>query len=105
MTDANPWIDPQLVAMGDWLKARALASLSPVSAPLADCRVMLDRIGVALNVGSLPLRDERDIAVPALHGGIPCRLYLPDAIERPPLLVYAHGGSFALGTLTVMPVG
>ena len=100
MTDAAPWIDPQLVAMGDWLKARGLASLSPVTSPLADCRIMLDRIGMELNVGSRPLARERDIAIPAAHGGISCRLYLPDHIERPPLLVYAHGGSFALGTLT-----
>ena len=100
MTDAAPWIDPQLVAMGDWLKARGLASLSPVTSPLADCRMMLDRIGVALNLGSRALARERDIAIPAAHGDIPCRLYLPDHVERPPLLVYAHGGSFSLGTLT-----
>jgi len=100
MTDATPWIDPQLVAMGDWQKARELASLSPLTSPLADCRAMLDRIGTALNAGSRPLRRERDITIPAAHGGIPCRLYLPDDIERPPLLVYAHGGSFALGTLS-----
>lgn len=100
MTDTTPWIDPQMVAMGDWLKARGLASLSPVTSPLADCRAILERIGTALNAGSEPLRRERDIAIPAAHGGIPCRLYLPDDIERPPLLVYAHGGSFALGTLS-----
>ena len=99
MTDAVPWIDPQLVAMGDWLKARGLASLGPLTSPLADCRVMLERIGAALNADSKPLKRERDIAVPAAHGSIPCRLYLPDHVERPPLLVYAHGGSFALGTL------
>ena len=99
MTDAAPWIDPQLVAMGDWQKARGLSSLSPVTSPLADCRVMLERIGAALNADSKPLKRERDIAVPATHGSIPCRLYLPDHAERPPLLVYAHGGSFALGTL------
>ncbi len=100
MTDATPWIDPQMVAMGDWLKARGLASLSPVTSPLAECRAMLDRIGTALNAGSEPLRRERDIAIAAEQRSIPCRLYLPDDIERPPLLVYAHGGSFALGTLS-----
>ena len=100
MTGRAPWIDPQLVAMGDWLKARGLASLSPVTSPLAECRAMLDRIGTAVNAGSKPLQRERDVAIPAAHGGIPCRLYLPDDIERPPLLVYAHGGSFALGALS-----
>lgn len=96
---AVPWIDPQLVAMGDWLKARGLAALNPVSSPLADCRDMLERIGAALNHGSVALPGERDIVIPAGRRGIPCRLYPPEGIERPPVLVYAHGGSFALGTL------
>ena len=30
---------------------------------------------------------------------MPCRLYLPDDAERPPLLVYAHGGGFMQGSL------
>ena len=99
MRDLTPWIDPQLVAMGEWLKARGLSSLSPLTSPLAECRVMLERIGAGLNAGSKPLKRERDIAIAATHGDIPCRLYLPDEIERPGLLVYAHGGSFALGSL------
>ena len=100
MSENTPWIDPQMVAMGDWLKARGLSSLSPLTSPLADCRVMLERIGDELNAGSKQLKRERDMAIPAAHGDIPCRLYLPDDIARAPLLIYAHGGSFALGTLT-----
>jgi len=96
---AAPWIDPQLVAMGDWLKARGLAALNPVSSPLADCRVMLDRIGAALNQASIALPGERDLLIPAERRDIPCRLYMPEGIDRPPVLVYGHGGSFALGTL------
>lgn len=99
MTDAKPWIDPELVALGAWLKARELASLSPITAPLPDCRAMLERIGAALNEGSVPLRRERRLSVTGPHGMIPCRLYLPDAVTKPPVLVYAHGGSFALGSL------
>ena len=30
---------------------------------------------------------------------MPCRLYLPDAAARPPLLIYAHGGGFMQGSL------
>src|SRR6185437_2499562 len=29
----------------------------------------------------------------------PCRLYLPDNAERPPLIIYAHGGGFMQGSL------
>lgn len=99
MTDAKPWIDPELVAMGEWLKARGLASLSPLNAPLAECRAMLERIGAALNEHSVPLKRERNLSITGPHGMIPCRLYLPDGLTKPPVLVYAHGGSFALGSL------
>lgn len=100
MADAAPWIDPEYVAMGARLRAHGLSSLSPVNSPLADCRSMLGRIGAFLNKGSIALEQERDVSVPGPHGAIPCRLYLPDGIERPPLIVYAHGGSFAIGTLS-----
>src|SRR5262249_48378221 len=49
--------------------------------------------------GSVPLHDERDLLLPGPHGQVPCRLYLPDAVARPPLLVYAHGGGFMQGSL------
>jgi acetyl esterase len=31
--------------------------------------------------------------------GVPCRFYLPEADERPPLLIYYHGGGYVLGGL------
>ena len=92
-------LDSGLVAFAETLKARGLRPLSPTSAPLADCRVMQVRIAAVLNEGSVPLTHERDIAAPGASGSIPCRLYLPGDVARPPLLVYAHGGSFALGAL------
>ena len=100
MSDATPWIDPELIAMGEELKRRGLASLSPVSSPLEECRSMLDRIGAFLNEGSVPLLRERNLSITGPHGMIPCRLYMPDGVKQPPVMVYAHGGSFALGTLT-----
>ncbi|MSQ20670.1 MAG: alpha/beta hydrolase [Betaproteobacteria bacterium] len=99
MSNATPWIDPELVAMGEAMKQRGLASLSPATSPLPECRAMLDRIGVFLNEQSLPLARERNLSITGPHGMIPCRLYLPDGIKQPPVMVYAHGGSFALGTL------
>ena len=100
MTETPPWIDPELVALGEEMKRRGLASLSPATAPLAECRSMLDRIGAFLNEGSVPLARERNLSITGPHGMIPCRLYLPDSVKQPPLLVYAHGGSFALGMLS-----
>lgn len=92
-------LDAGLVAQAEAIKARGLRSMNPTTAPLADCRAMQTRIAALLNEGSVPLQRERDLSVSGAGGLIPCRLYLPDGATQPPLLVYAHGGSFALGTL------
>jgi acetyl esterase len=92
-------LDAGLAAQAEHIKARGLRPLNPTNAPLAECRAMGERIGAVLNESSIPLQRERDITIPGPGGAVPCRLYLPDGIERPPLIVYAHGGSFALGAL------
>src|SRR6202045_5124196 len=88
MNDVDaPWIDPELVAP------------DRTKAGLAEVRAATYRIGAFLGEGSVPLRRERDLSLPGPHGQVPCRLYLPDDAERPPLLVYAHGGGFMQGSL------
>jgi acetyl esterase len=99
MDDATPFIDPELVAAQQLLKSKGLVAVSPVTNPIAEARAATNRISAFLNEGSVPLARERDIAVPGPHGTIPCRLYIPDGSERPPVLVYAHGGSFAVGNI------
>jgi acetyl esterase len=92
-------LDAGLAAQAEHIKVRGLRPLNPTNAPLAECRAMGERIGAVLNESSIPLQRERDLTIPGPGGAVPCRLYLPDGIERPPLIVYAHGGSFALGAL------
>jgi acetyl esterase len=92
-------IDPELAAAGALLRERGLVALNPAQAPLSEARAALARVSAFLNEGSLPLAEERDVCIRASGHDIPCRLYLPDGGARPPLLVYAHGGSFALGDL------
>ena len=99
MNDATPWIDPELIAAGKLLQDRGLVAPDRTQAPLAEVRAAVDRIGAFLGEGSIPLSGERDLALPGPHGRVPCRLYLPDGIDRPPLLVYAHGGGFMQGSL------
>jgi acetyl esterase len=99
MSDDAPFIDPELIAAGQLLKSHGLAALNPASSPIEDVRAMQDRIGAFLGEGSTPLQRERDLTILGPHGVVPCRLYLPDGVERPPVLVYAHGGSFAGGSL------
>ena len=100
MSDAKPWIDPELTAAGQLLQSRGLVAPDRTQAPLSEVRAAQDRIGAFLGEGSVPLHDERDLGLPGPHGQVPCRLYLPDGVERPPLLVYAHGGGFMQGSLS-----
>ena len=99
MNDATPWIDPELVAAGRLLQSRGLVAPDRTQASLSEVRAAVDRIGAFLGEGSVPLAQERDLSLPGPHGQVPCRLYLPDGVERPPLLVYAHGGGFVQGSL------
>jgi len=99
MNDATEWIDPELVAAGKLLQSRGLVAPDRTQAPLSDVRAAVDRIGAFLGEGSIPLQRERDLTLPGPRGQVPCRLYLPDGAERPPLLVYAHGGGFIQGSL------
>lgn len=49
---------------------------------------------------TLPQLPFQDLAIPTPHGSIGARLYTPDDIEHPsPLLVYYHGGGFAIGSI------
>jgi acetyl esterase len=92
-------IDPEFAAAGALLRERGLVALNPAVAPLGEARAALTRVSAFLNEDSVPLDEERDLRIPAPGRDVPCRLYRPDGIARPPLLVYAHGGSFALGDL------
>src|SRR5216684_6484307 len=99
MNDATPWIDPELIAAGQLLQSRGLVAPDRTQAALSEVRAATDRIGAFLGEGSIPLQRERDLTLPGPHGQVPCRLYLPDDAERPPLLIFAHGGGFVQGSI------
>jgi acetyl esterase len=96
---ATPWVDPELIAAGRLLQEKGLVAPDRTVAPMAEVRAAQDRIGAFLGEGSLPLKNEHDLSLPGPAGQVPCRLYLPDDAERPPLIVYAHGGAFVQGGL------
>jgi acetyl esterase/lipase len=96
---ATPWVDPELIAAGKLLQKKGLVAPDRTAAPMAEVRAAQDRIGAFLGEGSLPLKNERDLSLPGPRGQVPCRLYMPDDKERPPLVVYAHGGAFVQGSL------
>ena len=99
MTDTTPWIDPELVAAGQLLQSRGLVAPDRTQASLSEVRAAVDSIGAFLGEGSVPLQRERDVMLPGPHGQVPCRLYLPDNAENPPLIISAHGGGFMQGSL------
>ncbi len=91
-------LDPEHAAVGEALRERGLLPVSPMAAPIAEARAAIDRISAFLGEGSAPIPGERDLAVPGPRGPVRCRLY-PAAAEGAPLLLYALGGSFAVGGL------
>src|SRR5436190_430779 len=100
MNDATtPWIDPELIAAGKLLQEKGFVATDRTVASIPEVRAATDRIGAFLGEGSVPLQRESDLSLPGPHGQVPCRLYLPDDAERPPLLVYAHGGGFMQGSI------
>src|SRR4051812_20861157 len=100
MNDATtPWIDPELVSAGKLLQEKGLVAPDRTVASIPEVRAATDRIGAFLGEGSVPLKQERDLLLPGPHGQVPCRLYLPDDVERPPLSVYPLGGGFMQGSI------
>jgi acetyl esterase len=99
MNDAAPWVDPELIAAGQLLQQKGLVTPDRTVASLAEVRAASERTGAFLGEGSVPLKHERDLSLPGPHGQVPCRLYMPDQGERPPLLIYAHGGGFMQGSI------
>src|SRR5262245_50665860 len=99
MSDTKSWVDPELIAAGQLLQKNGLVAPDRTQAPLSDVRAAVDRIGAFLGEGSVPLQRERDLQLPGPHGQVPCRLYLPDNADKPPLMTFAHGGGFMQGSL------
>lgn len=97
MSVAEAPLDPEHVAAAAALRERGLLPVSPMAAPIAEARAAIDRISAFLGEGSEPIPGERDVAAPGPRGPVRCRFY-PAAVGAP-LLVYAHGGSFAVGGL------
>jgi acetyl esterase len=47
----------------------------------------------------VPLARVRDVCIPARNRRIPVRIYTPPDVQRPPVLVYYHGGGWTLGSI------
>jgi acetyl esterase len=65
-----------------------------LSVPTA--RALLDNVE-RLQAPAPPLEQVRDLLVPGAAGQLPARVYHPDPARQLPLVVYVHGGGWALG--------
>ncbi len=57
---------------------------------------MTVRYGRALQVAGQDLPPPRSIRVPTRHGPVQCEVYLPPAVDLPPVYLHLHGGAFIM---------
>ena len=79
--------------------AAALAAAAGVAPyhtrPVAEARAMA-RVGYLKSGPPVAVGTVRELAVPAPHGSIPVRLYLPAGAAPAPLVVFLHGSGFVM---------
>ena len=69
----------------------ALIRANPFPAGLEDARAALDSLGTAIT---------DDITIEKMDvGGVPCQMLTPPAADENQVIVYLHGGGYALGSL------
>jgi len=96
MNDAARGSTRSWLLPGQLLQQKGLVAPDRTRAGIAEVRAATDRIGAFLGEGSVPLKRESDCRCPGrMAGAVPA--LSPDDAERPPLLVYAHGGGFMQG--------
>jgi acetyl esterase len=95
-------LDPHFKAMLDAQAAAAAAAPPPLSQiPPAMVRAGYRAQRTSQNVNTSPASvTARDLEIPGPGGPVPARLYTPEGAATPSgLLVYFHGGGFAIGDL------
>lgn len=85
-------IDPEL-----WAAIEARAAAATPATDLAAMRQAFAATGAALPRPQVGQVSDHTVAGPA--GPVPVRLYRPEAVETPPLLIFIHGGGWMFGDL------
>ena len=71
----------------------------PHLVPVAEARAAHDRETTALSGPAEPVAEVREVVAPGPGGPIPIRIVRPEGAGPLPLVAYAHGGGWMLGTL------
>ena len=91
------YVDPEIAQV---LREGAEAGLAPVSSlPIEAARAQVEERNRLLNQDPPKLAEVTDLAMPGPAGPIRLRHYRPAETASLPLVVYFHGGGFAVGSL------
>jgi acetyl esterase len=90
-------VDPQLEVV---LEGLAAADAPPAhEVPVEQARAGHAAEAELLSGPGEPVAEVRELAIPSAAGDVPARLYRPEGEGRLPVVVYLHGGGWAIGTL------
>ncbi|HEX8997781.1 MAG TPA: alpha/beta hydrolase [Ktedonobacterales bacterium] len=92
-------LDPQLKAYADQLAATAGPPRSTLTAQAVRQQEAADLAASLVGTTPLPVARVEDRAIPGPDGSIPIRIYTPEGDGPFSLVVYFHGGGWALGNL------
>lgn len=91
---------PQLATIAAILAARGVAPADPLRQPLTEARATALRFQAVWNETLPPVHRVTDARVDSGGRTVPMRIFLPEARHSPsPVLLYFHGGGFALNGL------
>jgi acetyl esterase len=90
-------LDPEIQQLVDRMEAEAPPPGREV--PLDEARAAHDRGGVLFGGPGEEVAGVRDITVPGPRGSIPVRVFRPDGEGPLPVVAYAHGGGWVLGSV------
>jgi acetyl esterase len=90
-------LDPEIQPIVDLMAAAAPPAWEHV--PIEQARSAHDRETAVMGGPGEEVAEVRDIAVPGPGGQIPVRVFRPAGEGPLPLVAYAHGGGWALGSL------
>jgi acetyl esterase len=97
MSDDAVYLDPEIAAI---LRESAAAELPDATTlPIAAARAQLTEASLAWNVDLPELPAVADLSVPGPAGAIRLRHFRPRSGGRLPVIVYLHGGGWAIGSV------